>query len=66
MIKNYKLILDGKNCYQVCHKIIIILKILKIVTNLIELGVKVDKSICKRLLNRTKLIKIKHALFRGP
>ena len=63
MIKNYKLILDGKNCYQVCHKIIMILKI---VTNLIELGVKVDKSTCKRLLNRTKLIKIKHALFRGP
>ena len=45
--------------------IILIMKILENVTNIVELAAKVEKSNCKRLRGRSKLIEIKHVVFRG-
>ena len=42
------------------------IKILKNVTNIVELAVKVEKSNCTRLHSRTKLIEIKHMVRAGP
>ena len=69
-LKAYRLQLipDSKNCYEVWHMQIII-KILKNVTNIVELveqivalAVKVEKSNCKLLHSKSKQIKIKHIL----
>ena len=62
LIKN---ILDSKNCYQVWH-IWIIIKLLKIIKNILELAVKVEKnSNCNRFQSRYILIEIKFMLFRN-
>ena len=41
-----------------------IIKILKNVTNIVELAVKVEKSNCTRLHSRSKLIEIKHTVLK--
>ena len=40
------------------------IKILKIVTNVLELAMKAEKNSCNRVHSRSELTEIKHMLFR--